>query len=229
MTSISEFAKPREDPGFREYRRAECVVFCKTREAFGGLSNMASGYPLRVGGIYVPTSEALYQACRFPHLPNVQDIIIRQKSPMTAKMKSKKHRPQSREDWDSIRVAVMKWCLKIKLAQHWRRFGELLLETSDKPIVEQSRKDRFWGAILEPDGESLSGYNVLGRLLMDIRMRLRKDPSEFGTIRPISIPDFLLLGQPIKPVQREAPSHYMFDDETNEAEAHRQQVSVSQG
>jgi hypothetical protein len=32
----------------RVYRRSESVVFLKTTEAFGGLSNMAGGFPLRV-------------------------------------------------------------------------------------------------------------------------------------------------------------------------------------
>lgn len=35
----------------REYRRNEAVHFRKTDEAFGGLSNMAPGFPVRVNGI----------------------------------------------------------------------------------------------------------------------------------------------------------------------------------
>jgi ribA/ribD-fused uncharacterized protein len=202
MPSISEPVELPTDPGSRRYRRADCVVFQRTREAFGGLSNMATGYPLRVSGVGILTSEALYQACRFPHMPEVQGIIIRQRSPMTAKMKSKPHRSQSREDWDSVRVAIMKWCLKVKLVQHWTAFGNLLLSTSDRPIVEQSRTDRFWGAVAEPNGDILDGANVLGRLLMDIRARLKKDPSQFEIVSPVPISDFSLLGRPIEPVRR---------------------------
>lgn len=197
MTSTFEPRTTVESPGIRTYRGTDCVVFNKTREAFGGLSNMAAGYPLRVNGIHVPTTEALYQACRFPHLPQVQDLIIRQASPMTAKMKSKPHRAHTRDDWDEVRVAIMKWCLKVKLAEHFTMFGNLLLSTFDKQIVELSRKDDFWGAIPEDDGEMLVGANVLGRLLMDIRERLKRDPSEFRVVAPLPLPDFLLLGQEI--------------------------------
>jgi ribA/ribD-fused uncharacterized protein len=204
MPAISEPVELPTDPGSRRYRRADCVVFRRTREAFGGLSNMATGYPLRVSGVSILTLEALYQACRFPHMPEVQAIIIRQRSPMTAKMKSKPYRSQSRKDWDFVRVAIMKWCLKVKLVQHWSAFGNLLLSTSDRPIVEQSRTDRFWGAVAEPNGDVLDGANVLGRLLMGIRDRLKKDPSEFGVVPPLPIPDFLLLGRPIEPVRRES-------------------------
>ena len=77
------------ETNFRIYRRAECIVFRKTKEPFGGLSNMASGYPIKIGGFRILTSEALYQACRFPHMREVQRLIIGQRSPMTAKMKSK--------------------------------------------------------------------------------------------------------------------------------------------
>jgi ribA/ribD-fused uncharacterized protein len=185
----------------QRFRRAETIVFHKTREAYGGLSNMAGGYPLRVQGVRILTSEALYQACRFPHLVDVQQLIMAQASPMTAKMKSKPHRARSREDWDAVRVDIMRWCIKVKLAQHRVQFGNLLLGTSDKTIVEQSRKDRFWGAVPEPDGETLVGENVLGQLLVEVRDQLRSNPSAFDQIMPPQIVNFTLLGQTIGKVE----------------------------
>ena len=181
----------------RTYRAADCVVFKKTNERFGGLSNMASGFPLVVNGVHILTSEALYQACRFPHLPNVQRLIISQKSPMTAKMKSKPHRKDSRRDWDKVHVAVMRWSLRVKLAQNWQKFSELLLATEDRPIVEESRRDDFWGARLLEDG-TLEGRNILGRLLMELREELRRPGKEqMRFVRPPDIPDFLLYGEAI--------------------------------
>src|SRR4051794_19843803 len=103
----------------RMYNRLECVAFRTTDGRFGGLSNMAPGFPLCVNGTSIRTSEALYQACRFPHLPDVQQLIIEERSPMTAKMKSKPFRKQSRSDWDAVRVKVMRWCLRVKLAQNF--------------------------------------------------------------------------------------------------------------
>src|SRR4051812_5074813 len=108
----------------RTYDRANSVVFLKTDGPFGGLSNMAGRFPLQVQGTRFYTSEALYQACRFPHLPEVQRLIIGQASPMTAKMKSKPHRKNSRPDWDRVRVKVMRWCLRVKLVQNWAKFSE---------------------------------------------------------------------------------------------------------
>jgi len=43
----------------RTYQPAECAVFFKTNEQFGGLSNMAPGFPLVVNDVQIRTSEAL--------------------------------------------------------------------------------------------------------------------------------------------------------------------------
>src|SRR5437667_12647655 len=110
--------KPAADQ-LRRYARADVIAFRRTTEAFGGLSNMAPGFPLLVNGITIRTSEALYQACRFPNMPDVQRMIIEEKSPMTAKMLSKPYRGESRPDWQSVRVKIMRWCLRLKLAQNW--------------------------------------------------------------------------------------------------------------
>jgi ribA/ribD-fused uncharacterized protein len=198
MTTISHFDLQGQ---LRTYQRAEAVVVYKTKEDFGGLSNMASDYPLLVNGVRLLTTEALYQACRFPLLAEIQREIIDQKSPMTAKMKSKPLRSKTRPDWDSVRFKIMRWCLRVKLAQNYNKFGNLLLSTDDKPIVEQSRNDDYWGAKVVDGDMTLIGQNVLGRLLMELRERLRQDTqSQLLTVEPLSIPDFLLLGNPIEAV-----------------------------
>lgn len=195
-------SQPPESSLLRTYTRSEVIVVYKTKDDFGGLSNMASGYPLQVNGVRVLTTEALYQACRFPHMPQVQREIIGQRSPMTAKMKSKPHRKNSRPDWDDVRYRVMRWCLRVKLAQNYEEFGRLLLTTGDRLIVEQSRRDKYWGAILvDSAGETLVGQNVLGRLLMELREKLRYDQEmALKFVPPLNIPDFLLLGDPIGPI-----------------------------
>lgn len=177
------------------YSPRECVVFKKTKERYGGLSNMAAGYPVRIGEVGIRTSEALYQACRFPHASDVQEKILSQTSPMAAKMVSKPYRRErSRQDWDKINIEVMWWCLRVKLVQNWRSFGTLLQETDEKSIVEESRRDSFWGAV--PQGETLRGMNVLGKLLVKLRDEYRSSTEPFD-VDPPEIESFLLLGEPI--------------------------------
>ena len=154
---------------------------------------MAGGFPLVVNDIPIRTSEALYQACRFPHHPEIQNKIIEAKSPMTAKMKSKPYRRDfCRRDWNSVQVKVMRWCLRVKLAQNWDKFSRLLLETGDCPIVEYSRRDDFWGA--KPiDDQILFGLNALGRLLVELRERVKgESPQTLQHVEPLQIKDFLL-------------------------------------
>lgn len=184
----------------RNYRLDDSVAFRSTRGEFGGLSNMAPGFPLKVNGVSIRTSEALYQACRFPHRPDLQRLIIDEISPMTAKMRSKPHRGETRPDWEQVRVRVMRWCLQVKLAQNWESFGHVLLSTGDRHIVEDSTKDEFWGAKKVED--SLVGMNVLGRLLMELRKTLRGPQGRaLRQVPPLDIPDFCLLGEPIRTVE----------------------------
>ncbi|WP_460371531.1 NADAR family protein [Pseudomonas sp. Tul1A2] len=184
----------------RTYERESSVVFLKTKDLFGGLSNMAAGYPIVINDTVVLTSEALYQSCRFPHLPDVQRLIISKNSPMTAKMVSKPYLDQSRVDWLRMRVRIMKWCLTCKIVQNWDRFSTLLLETQDLPIVEQSRKDKFWGAVPE-NNSTLVGANVLGRLLMELR-EIARAGEIIDSVPPPEVDNFLFLGQEISTVSR---------------------------
>jgi type I restriction enzyme S subunit len=185
------------DVSIEAYPRSACITFRKTAERFGGLSNMAPGFRLRINGATILTAEALYQACRFPHDPALQRMIIEQSSPMTAKMKSKPHRARSRSDWDAVRVEVMRWCLRIKLAQNWATFGPLLESTGDQPIVEESPRDPFWGARPDDENQVLVGRNVLGRLLMELRARLRAHGELLRTVDAPAITEMRFLGRDI--------------------------------
>lgn len=158
---------------------------------------MAPGFPLCVNAVNFRTSEALYQACRYPHLPELQRKIIKQRSPITAKMLIKPYKDKSRPDWLAVRIKVMRWCLRIKLAQNFQKFSELLLATGDKPIVELSNKDDFWGANYKEG--NLVGNNILGRLLMELREKiLLTDFEKLRIVEPISIPKFSIYGKSIE-------------------------------
>lgn len=158
---------------------------------------MASGFSLCVSGVDVRSSEALYQLCRYPDLPEAQLEILRERSPMTAKMKSKKYRSQTRSDWLDVRVPIMKWCLRVKLVQNYESFSRVLEETGSKPIVEKKiKREDFWGAKVQEDG-SFVGRNVLGRLLMELREKVRAGEYDEKSIVPPPVSGMLILGRPI--------------------------------
>ncbi len=178
----------------KKYLAPEVCGFKKTKETFGELSNMAAGFPVEINGEKIRSVEALYQACRFPDYPEIQRKIIQEKSPMTAKMVSKSYIKHSRPDFDANKVDIMRWCLQLKLNFNFEHFASILQLTGNKPIVEISHKDSFWGAIPEKSNSNLLvGYNVLGNLLMELRDNFFYSVS----VEPPQISNFYFLGEPI--------------------------------
>jgi len=182
----------------RIYNSQDVIVFRKTTEPFGGLSNMASGFALYVNEIIVPSSEHLYQAMRYPTNPDIQFEIIRQDNAMKAKMISNKYKAHySRPDWEQIQIKVMRWALEIKLAQNWDKFGTILQNTQNKPIVEYAKDDKIWGA-KPTENNQLIGVNALGRLLMELREKYIHNNNKLLCVEPPNIAAFLLYNNPIE-------------------------------
>ena len=175
------------------YKQADVVWFWKTKEANGAFSNMCGGYPIVVNGERWRTTEALYQACRFPHNPDIQRVIFDQKSPMTAKMKGKPHKHLTRSDWNESSFEIMYWCNVLKLALHWDALKPLYDSTEDRPIVEYSNRGNFWAAKDQGDG-TLVGHNHLGKVLMRVRRTITERPE---IVDSPDIPDFMLFGKPV--------------------------------
>lgn len=68
-----------------------------------------------------------------------------------------------RSDWDLIKDNVMMKALKAKFEQNLHLL-ELLMSTKNKTLVENTRRDKYWG-----DGGDGTGLNKLGKMLMIIR------------------------------------------------------------
>ena len=183
------------------YRADQAAAFRRNKDRYGGLSNMASGFPIQVNGLSIRTSEALYQACRFPDHPAVQEKIITTPSPMAAKHIGRQNLAKTRKDWFDYNVAIMWWCLRAKLLCHPDLFGTLLKSTGTLYIVESSAKDDFWGA--KPVNGTFIGRNVLGRLLK--ALRAAHDPTKpLEVLLPPEIPNFKLMGELIRPLNAKA-------------------------
>lgn len=154
----------------RRYHKNECVTFKSTKRDFGSLSNMAPGYPIKLNGEYIKSSELLYQALRFPEYPEIQKQLIQINSPITAKQFGRKHLSKTRTDWNAYRFSIMRFCIALKLQNNFKKFSSDLISTQGKSIVEFSDTDKVWGATKE--GEYYVGTNALGRLLMELREKI---------------------------------------------------------
>lgn len=196
----------------------DCITFRRTHEKYGGLSNMAGGYPIYFEGNKILTSEALYQACRFPEHSEIQQEIIMQKSPMTAKEISRRYEHFTRKDWGNKRVPIMNWCIHMKLLYNWNKMGRLLQQTNDKEIVELSSKDDFWGAYEK--GDYAEGYNILGLLLKYMRKDyIMNQDKKYIILACPKIENFKLIGHTISDIKVDITQNYhlgetynLFDD-----------------
>lgn len=192
------------------YNRDECAVFLKTTEKYGSLSNMCGGFPVliatkdRKNPLRIHTVEHLYQALRFPSSPEAQEAVLKPVSPMAAKMASRPYRKTvNRPDWEDVKIDIMRWCIRVKLAHNWEKFGLALKETGNLTIVEESAKDAMWGAKVDKKNSNvLVGQNVLGNLLMELRDIYNSDRrKELLIVKQLAIPDMMLNGEPIGEVE----------------------------
>ena len=123
----------------RHYKKGECIAFRSTKNEFGSLSNMASGFPIKIENILIRNSETLYQSLKYPFNPEIQENILRIPSPIIAKKVSRKYKEKALKDWTSIQFKVMKFCIEVKLIQNLSKFSKVLLSTDNLPIVEFSK------------------------------------------------------------------------------------------
>ncbi len=192
----------------RIYNKKEVVVFGKTTYKFGGLSNMAPNYSLFVNETNFANTEILYQCCRFPLFPKIQEELIALSNPMDAKSLSRKYIQYSRQDWEEVKFDIMRWCLQIKLLQNFDSFSSLLLSTENHTIVEYSLKDTIWGAA-PINNDQLKGKNALGRLLTEVREVDLKKSRLSNKVEPLNISAFLLFDRPIKRIHA---NDFIIDD-----------------
>lgn len=157
----------------RCYDKDKSIVFCKTRDPFGEFSNMCSDFELQINGTTFQSSEVLYQALKFGNRPDIQQLVIDTKNSMMSKKVSREYNDFVDEDWSTKRVLVMKFCIWVKTMQHLDKMKEIFNESHGKSIVEFSSKDLFWGANLVPGTQTYKGTNALGRLLMELREKMR--------------------------------------------------------
>ena len=104
--------------------------------------------------------------------PAWREIIRLKQSPLWARQASRTKAFPIREDWDEIRVGVMRSLLEQKFTCH-PKLAAKLLASGDTLIAEGNTWDDCrWGVCQDADGV-WRGENLLGVLLMEVRAKLR--------------------------------------------------------
>lgn len=130
------------------------------------LSNFYS-IPVLYEGITYPSSEHAYQAAKTDDLA-IRLHIANIDNPVSAKRYGRKISRNSQ--WEEIKIQVMSAIVLAKFNQNLE-LKQNLLGTGDKLLEEGNwHKDTFWGICPPASG---IGHNHLGKILMDVRKRLR--------------------------------------------------------
>jgi N-glycosidase YbiA len=159
-----------------------------TEKPFGVFSNYAISPLVADDGKRYNSAEALYQSLKFTD-PQYREVIRLAKTPHQSKVLASQRIAQKappwrlalnetirhhmedrgvsiRNDWDDVKLQVMRRCLLAKFTQH-PHLAEILIGTGNASIVENSAIDSFWGC-----GADGKGENHLGKLLVQTRALL---------------------------------------------------------
>ena len=124
------------------------------------------------------TSEAAYHWEKFngTTLPtdHIQAQIRLARSAHEAFKIAETNRKHRRPNWDDEKISVMRRIIRAKFDQH-EYVRRKLLETGDRPLVEGSWRDDFWGI-----GPNRDGQNMLGKLWMQLRAVMQAPPIGSG-------------------------------------------------
>jgi ribA/ribD-fused uncharacterized protein len=131
------------------------------------LSNF-SAFMVEWATLLFPTVEHAYHWAKFPLDPTKQAALRHASSAHLALEMARRWQQYRREDWDAVKVDIMRDILRCKVEQH-EYVRRKLLETGDRLLVEDSWRDDFWGW-----GPNRDGQNVMGKLWMQIRAELRE-------------------------------------------------------
>jgi len=146
------------------------IYFYTAGEEYGCFSNF-SQHGFELDDKYWKTAEHYFQAQKFAGTV-FADKVREARSPKEAAEIGRRRDFPLRDDWEAVKDDVMRRAVLKKFQTH-DEISYILLETVDEHIVENAPGDYYWGC-----GKDGTGKNMLGRILMEVREKLR----EVGTV-----------------------------------------------
>ncbi len=137
-----------------------------TIDSFRGEHDYLSNFyscPVEYDGLTYQNTEAAFQAAKCVDRNEREKFVSL--SPGQAKKLGRK--VDLREDWETVKIDVMRDVLKSKFSLN-SELREKLIATGDVELIEGNHwNDRFWGVCRG------KGQNHLGKLLMELREILK--------------------------------------------------------
>ena len=187
----------------------EFAVICGAKKTLADLSLGRGDLPLKIGAHWASTALGLFEAFRYPDRPDWQAEILQAPSGQAARVAARLENrlASTRSDWETIKIKVMQWVLKVRLVQHPEPTTRSLRAVRDRILIDLSTQDPYWGLRkitfgFEPKNEfgfeGFWGKNALGKLWKELK------PVAFGwgerpvtEVVPPDVPEMVLLGEPV--------------------------------
>ena len=143
------------------------IYFYKVEEPYGCFSNF-SPHQISLHGQDWLTVEHYYQAHKFVGSVDRRLVaaIRAVATPQEAAELGRDPNHRIRDDWESVKIQIMRQAVLTKFLAH-SDIQAILLATGDRVIVEDSPRDYYWGC-----GCDGSGQNHLGKILMSVRTEI---------------------------------------------------------
>ncbi|GJE95792.1 NADAR family protein [Phanerochaete sordida] len=164
---------PRRNGGYKHLKKPARghtgpILFYDRGDPYYEFTNF-SPHAIEFEGKIYPSSEHLFQAHKFLGTrPDIAERVRAAPSPRAALEEATRQRAHVRPGWRQVNIASMDTVLALKFAQH-ADLRQLLLDTGNRVLVEDSPVDSFWGC-----GADGKGRNELGKALMRLRDKLRQ-------------------------------------------------------
>ena len=140
------------------------IYFYSTRQKLYGCFSNFSRHGFELDGIWWKTCEHYFQAQKFVNTDKSwYEKIAEVKTPKDAAKMGRSRLHPLRKDWEKVKDEIMKQGVLCKF-QNNKEIREILLDTKDEEIVENSPIDYYWGC-----GKDGTGKNMLGKILMEVR------------------------------------------------------------
>ena len=127
-----------------------------------------SHHSFQLEGLEWPSVEHYFQAMKFED-PRYRERIRQADHPKKARKLGRTRLKKRRSDWSRIKATVMTRGVYTKCRTH-PDIARALLATGDRPLIENSNYDYYWGC-----GRDRRGTNMYGKVLMNVRDKLREE------------------------------------------------------
>jgi len=120
-----------------------------------------------------PSVEHYYQAMKFENESD-REKIRQARHPREARRMGRSRSRKLRPGWRDLRKVYMTRAVYTK-CRTYPAIAAKLLATGDRNLLENSQYDYYWGC-----GRDRRGHNVYGRILMNVRAKLREEVEPDG-------------------------------------------------